>query len=343
MKRPSGRTLADLGETETIARLRRLLPPSSESLLVGPGDDAAVWKPPKGKSLILTTDPLREGVHFSQTGIPWRDIGYKAVMVNASDIVAMGGEPEALLISLGLPGKTLWKDVRELYRGFLNALEVCGADLIGGDLDRTDRVHIEPTMFGSVTPKGVLRIEGAVADEWVYVTGTLGDSRAGLEILLTDGRKKKRPSKDEKTLIGRHYRPPYLFDSMREIRKRFRPTALIDVSDGVARDIVRLSKASGVGAVVQLENLPVSPECFFYCEAVSQDPRLFACRGGEDYQLLFTSKRDPEKAPTEAAGVPVTAIGRTRKSPQRVSFELCGQKVDDLMGYEHFRDADSRA
>lgn len=343
MKQSRPATLADLGETETIARLQRLLPSSSESLLVGPGDDAAVWKPPKGKFLVVTADPVREGVHFSRKGLPWREIGYKAVMVNASDIVAMGGKPESMLVSLGLPGAMLWKDLRDLYRGFLEALEVCGAELIGGDLDRTDRVHIEPTMFGSVTSKGILRIDGAQADEWIYVTGTLGDSRAGLELLLTDGRRRKNLSKDEKTLIQRHYRPPYLYESMREIRSRFRPTALIDVSDGVARDVVRLCKASGVGASVHLEGLPVSPECFFYCEAVSQDPRLFACRGGEDYQLLFTSKRDPERAPTEAAGVPVTAIGRTRKSPRRVSFELCGKRVDDLMGYEHFRSVDPPA
>jgi len=231
----------------------------------------------------------------------------------------------------------LWKDLRELYRGILEALEVCGAELIGGDVDRTDRVHIEPAMFGSVAPKDVIRIDGAGADQWIYATGTLGDSRAGLEILLTDGRKRKRLTKDEKTLVARHYRPPYLFEAMDEIRKTFRPTALIDVSDGAARDVVRLSSASGVGAIVQLENLPVSPECFFYCEAAGRDPRPFACRGGEDYQLLFTSRRHPEDAPTEAAGVPVTAIGRTRKSPRRVDLELCGHKIDDLAGYEHFR------
>lgn len=337
MNRSHHATVSDLGETGAIARLRRLLPEPSGSLLVGPGDDAAVWNPPKGRSLIVTTDPLREGVHFPREWIPWRDIGYKAVMVNASDITAMGGKPEALLVSLGLPGTTLWKNVRELYRGFLEALEVCGAELIGGDIDRTDRVHIEPTMFGSVAPKDVLRIDGAAADEWIYVTGTLGDSRAGLEILLGDGRKKKRPSRDEKILIGRHQRPPYLYEPMNQIRKMFRPTALIDVSDGAARDVVRLLTASGIGAEIHLENLPISAECFFYCESNGRDPRLFACRGGEDYQLLFTAKRDPENAPTEAAGVPVTAVGRTRKFPRRVSFELCGQKVGDLTGYEHFR------
>jgi len=337
MKPSRNRTVADLGETETLARVRRLLPGHTKNVVVGFGDDAAVLRPPRSGCLVVTADALREGVHFPARTFPWRDIGYKAVMVNASDIVAMGGKPTGMLVTLGVPGKIPWRNLRELYLGFLEALRVCDAELLGGDLDRTDRLHVEVTMQGSVPRRGILRIDGAGPEEWIYVTGTLGDSRAGLLLLVASSRKKGAISKDERVLVQRHFRPPYRYEAMRVIRREFSPTALVDLSDGLARDVRRLCTASGVGCRIELETLPVSAECFLMCERTGEDPRLFACRGGEDYQLLFTSKQDPEKAPKEAAGIPVTTIGRTRKSPRRVSFELCGLKLDDLEGYEHFR------
>jgi thiamine-monophosphate kinase len=337
MRRSQGPTIDDLGETEALRRIQRLIPSPSKKVVVGIGDDAAVCRRPEAEFLVATTDPIRAGVHFPETHIPWRELGYKAVLVNASDIVAMGGKPAWFLVSLGLPGKIEWKEVRALYQGFQEGLEVCGAEFLGGDLDQTEQAQIEATLLGSVPQKGILRLDGAAPDEWIYVTGTLGDSRAGLEILLRSPDAKSRVSKEEKSLVNRHLRPPYLFDAMREIRRRFRPTALTDISDGLARDARRLCEASGVGCRIDLENIPISSQCFFFCERNGEDPRLFAASGGEDYQLLFTSKIDPEKAPIEAAGIPVTAVGRTTKPPRRVSFRLCGQTVKGIEGYEHFR------
>jgi len=331
---PKKETLDRLGETEVLARIRRLVPSPGEGTVVGVGDDAAVTRPARGGLTVTTTDSLVEGVHFTPKRLDWRGLGYKIVLVNASDIVAMGGTPTYGLLALALPGATTWENVKSLYAGLFEGLRVTGAELIGGDVDRFEHVVINFTMTGKVSPRKILRQNGALPGQTIYVTGTLGDSAAALPILAKTGKRRLRP--EEEALIYRHFHPPYLHEAMVEIRRIWKPTATTDLSDGLARDLRKICRASGTGARVDLENLPISVECFLVCERRSQDPRTLAASGGEDYQLLFTSDLPPEKSPLLAGDVTVSPIGGIIRSPKKVEYRLCGRRVDLRGGLDHF-------
>ena len=339
MKKTRGRhqrkeTLDRIGEDEILSRIRRLVPPSGTGTVVGIGDDAAVLRPPRGEMTVATTDSLVEGVHFAGKRLDWRGLGYKTVLANAADIVAMGGTPTYGLLSLALPGSTAWEDIAAFYAGLLEALDITGAELAGGDVDRFERIVINFTMIGKVRARRILRQNGALPGQTIYVTGTLGDSAAALPILAE--KRKRRLSPEEETILHRHFHPPYLHREMEEIRRIWKPTATTDLSDGLARDLRKICTASNVGASVDLEGLPISVECFLVSEKRDQDPRLLAATGGEDYQLLFTSDRPAEKSPTEAGGVAVSPVGRINRSPKKIRYRLCGRAVEVKGGFDHF-------
>lgn len=243
------------------------------------GDDTAFIK---DKNLNFTCDSMAEGVHFLKD-MPPSFLGWKAMSANVSDIVSNGGKPLYALISLFLPKETKLKWIEELYDGINESSKFYGFKVIGGNLSSFDKKVIDIFMAGEVSSfKGR---EGAKPKEKVFVSGTLGDSKAGL-ILLLENKKDLKPY--EKALIERHLRPTARIDYLSHISKY--ASSSMDISDGLSADIFRLAKRSRVVIRINKKSIPISKELRTFCEERGLDPYEFAIEGGEDYQLLFTHK-----------------------------------------------------
>ncbi|NPA32151.1 MAG: thiamine-phosphate kinase [Aquificae bacterium] len=269
--------IEDVGEFGLIERIKRIL--GEETI----GDDTAPLKLGE-TTLLLTTDALNEGVHFLSS-FPPEAVGWKAVSVNVSDIVASGGLPEVLLVSLNLPPKTELSYVERLYEGMKRACKFYNCRIVGGNIAKLERISISLFALGK-TERFVPR-SGAKPGETLFVSGTLGDSRAGLELLLM---KKESYEPFELALIERHLRPTARIDYARHVSKY--ASASTDVSDGLLSDALHISERSSVRININTKNLPISRELQLFCKKYKKDPVEYALLGGEDYQLLFTHKRE---------------------------------------------------
>lgn len=317
-----------LHEFQLIEHLRRRFGRTGPSVVLGIGDDAAIIKLPPGHHLLLTTDLLTEDIHFTLSTASYESIGYKAAVANLSDIAAMGGTPHALAVSIAIPSSGTVSAMDKLYRGLMAACRPYGVSLIGGDTSASRHgLFVSVALTGYVAPKRILRRDGARIGDIVYVTGTLGDSLAGLELL------QKRPRKgisrrDIRYLIARHHRPTPRVQAGQFLAARGLATAAIDVSDGLSGDLVHLCEQSAVGVEIDAAALPLSRACRAYAVATKTDPIQLALRGGEDYELLFTVpavKRVALDRLRHHAGCRLTPIGVIR--PKRFGMTLdpgCG-------------------
>jgi thiamine-monophosphate kinase len=250
------------------------------------GDDTACVK--VGESLLLLScDTLLEGRHFLGS-YPMSAVGWKGVSACVSDLIANGGKPLYLLITLLLPDVEL-KKVDELYEGITRACEFYGVRLVGGNVVKSERLGID--LFGVGLAERFVGRSGAKVGDGIFVSGTLGDALAGLELILME----KRHYEDfELRLIERHLRPTARIDYIAHISKY--ANASMDISDGLSSDIQHMAKRSGLRFSIQKEKLPLSRELLEYAKRQGKDPYSYALRGGEDYQLLFThppSKLNP--------------------------------------------------
>lgn len=316
----------DVSEQELLAAIERVLSGTGPDVVVGVGDDAAVVAPGSGE-LVLTTDALVEGSHFSRSTASARDIGYKAIAVNVSDIAAMGASPRYALCALTLPEAVDAAWVMELLGGMREACDEHALSLVGGNLARGPEVTVVVTVTGEVAPGRAVTRAGARPGDRLVVTGDLGGSAAGLR--LSSGR--TPPSDEERAAIMRHVRPTARVGEA-GVLVRCGVTAMIDVSDGLTVDLSRLCAASGVGARVRLADVPVGPA------ATVGD----ALGGGEDYELLAAL---PDAAAVDAAraelaeafGVPLTEVGELTAEPGMVAVDAAGHE-DALVpsGWDHF-------
>ncbi len=277
------------------------------SLIEGIGDDAAVLQ--VGDRLMLwTADMLIEGVHFRLDWMDARELGWKSLAVNLSDIAAMGGEALGALLSLALPSERTGDWLDRFIEGFLECARRYGVPLIGGDTNRAAPANgaliIDVSVLGSVQGSPVLRRGGQPGD-WLLVTGALGGSRAGL-MRLTQG------DRSDSEALQAHFRPvPRLAEG--QLLRVGGIHAMMDISDGLAADLPKLAHASRCGAVVQSVQIPVHPAARRWCEQRGEDPMLFALSGGEDYELLIaaapaTAQPLMEMLPAQT-GTPLTPIG----------------------------------
>ncbi len=267
-----GKRISDLGEFGLIERIKEIL----ETEVIG--DDTAPIEIEDGKA-VITTDVMVENRHFLM-GYPPSAVGWKAVSMNVSDVVACGGSPKYLTASLMLRDVEL-SFVEELYRGIKKACEFYGCEVVGGNISSSDTIAIDITLVGSV--KRFVKRSGAEVGDRVFISGTLGDSRAGLE-LLKEGRKEYKPY--ELALIERHLRPTARIDYIKHIQKY--ANACIDISDGLSSDLSHLCRASGIRVDIEPSKIPISEELRAFCADRGKDPLEYALHGGEDYQLLFT-------------------------------------------------------
>ncbi|HEU0164233.1 MAG TPA: thiamine-phosphate kinase [Thermomicrobiales bacterium] len=302
--------VSDIGEFELIERLRAAIPESVRTtgqVSTGIGDDAAIWMPTPGLASVITTDTLVEGVHFRLDWTGWISLGFKALAVNLSYIAAMGAIPRLATVSLGLRGTERVANLVALYQGIGRLAETHGVALVGGDIVHDpDHVTISVTAIGEVEPERVLRRSGALAGDLICVSGSIGASAAGFEIL-----------RDPVPYIGlattgllkaAHERPnPRV--ALGRLLGEIGATAAMDLSDGLLGDLPKILAASGVAATIDSRSLPVAPAV----KALFPDLWIdLALRGGEDYELLFTIP--PGLFPALAArveeiGATVTAIG----------------------------------
>jgi thiamine-monophosphate kinase len=299
-------TIRDIGEFDLIERLAARLEPLEDG--VGIGDDAAAWQPTPGRLTVATTDMLVEGVHFRLEWTSARDLGWKALAVNLSDLAAMGARPGNALVSIGLlPDRTVL--VEELYDGMAELARLTGTRIVGGDTVRsTGPLIINVAVFGEAAPERLLRRNGARVGDVLVVSGSVGASAAGLALLLeNDAAALARP--EIQPLFAAHHKPWPQLDlgaALAETGVR----CAIDVSDGVASEAWHLARASGVEIEVDVERLPLAKEAV----TLLGRPRALelGLRGGEDYQLLFTvpESRLAEISAAIPPDVALTAIGR---------------------------------
>jgi thiamine-monophosphate kinase len=327
------RTVADVGERELIARITSRLA-SPAWLLVGPGDDAAVLEPERRMADVLTTDALVEGIHFDRRFCPPDAIGHKALAVNLSDLAAMGAVPRAALLSLVLPDQMTASDLDALIDGLLTLAARHRVTLVGGNITRSPGpLIVDVTAVGSVAPRRVLRRSGARPGDDVYVTGQLGGGAAGLQAF--------REHAGLSDAQARYLRPEPRVRAGVLLGRNRAASACMDLSDGLADAVRQVAEASGVGMAIEAEALPIQDEVRRWFEQHRADPAIAAAAGGDDYELLFTSRqvqRGRLRGVTSHLGdLPVTRIGVVTRKRDVVLRTSAGDR-ELPAGFEHFKE-----
>jgi thiamine-monophosphate kinase len=289
------------------------------------------------KALLITTDILIEGIHFERSWIDPYRLGKKALIVNLSDIAAMGGTPKYFLISLGLPKNLSLSFISSFYRGLKEGAKRFRVDLIGGDTSLSQKIVINICLLGEGKRQSLLYRRGARVGNDLYVTGTLGDAALGLKIL-----QKKGLMGGPKRLIEKHLSPCPRIQLGQKIAEHRWATAMIDVSDGLLIDTTHLLEESRVGARIWEDRIPFSRLYRKWIHSYSKNPYQMALCGGEDYELLFAAPpkwRDKISTLALSSKTPITCIGEvlTKKEGLRLIKKDGKEYSPSRLGFEHFK------
>lgn len=298
----SSRTeISDLGEFGLIRHLTQNIELNNPSSVKGVGDDAAVINYTDSDTVTLvSTDMLVEGVHFDLTYVPLKHLGYKSVIVNLSDIYAMNGQPKQILVSIAVSSRFSLEAVEEIYEGMYVACQKYGVDLVGGDTTSSrSGLVISITVLGERIIDKVVYRNGAKETNLLCVSGDLGGAYMGLQILEREKSVFKENPKIQPDLEGKDYilerqlKPEARRDVVKLLGELdIVPTAMIDVSDGLASEILHICEQSGVGVELYEEKIPLDPQTYDTAREFGLDPTVCALSGGEDYELLFTIKTE---------------------------------------------------
>ena len=287
--------IASLGEFGLINRIQQHVTIQNSSSLKGIGDDAAVIDAGE-ESVLLSTDMLMEGIHFDLSYVPLQHLGYKAVAVNVSDIAAMNGRPEQIVIGLGLSNRFSVEAIDALYSGIRAACEDYAVDLVGGDTTSSaSGLVISISIIGKTKKGNVVYRSGAKNNDIICVTGDLGGAYLGLQVLerekqvfLTNPEMEPELEKYE-YVVGRQLKPKARMDIIHELEElNIIPTSMIDISDGLASELLHISESSNVGVKIFEDKIPIDSSAFETAMEFKLDPFVCALNGGEDYELLFT-------------------------------------------------------
>ena len=295
---------------------------------IGIGDDCAVMPSGEGE-LLFSTDLLMEGVHFLRNESSPEDVGWKAAAVNLSDIAAMGGTPVATFLSIALPKDAQGEWADRFIEGYTDISRQYDVPLLGGDTTSSLRdIAVNVGILGRCPSGRRLMRNGAKVGETIYVTGPLGDSAGGLQAIL----KGIERTEDVTRLICRHKRPIPRIEAGRLLMESGKAGAMMDISDGIGSDLRHIMKASGVGAVIDLERLPLSPELVSVCKEQGWDIYEMATSGGEDFELMFTAPAGLENE----LDIAVYPIGKIVPGNE-LSWRFSNEPMDrDFDGYKHF-------
>ena len=299
--------ISELGEFGLIKHLTQDIKPTNKSTLKGVGDDCAIMQFDEGKRVLMTTDMLMEGIHFDLQYTPMKHLGYKAAMVNISDIIAMNGTPTQMVVSLAIGKRFKVEDLEDFYAGLLLACEKHHIDLVGGDTTASlTGLAISITCLGEATEEEVVMRKGAKPTDLVCVSGNLGAAYMGLQLLerekavfndqLREARQKgQQVEPAQPDFSGREYLLERILrpEARRDITDRLkaagiRPTSMMDISDGLSSEIMHICEQSGVGCRLYEERIPLDYQTAAAAEEFNLNVTTCAMNGGEDYELLFT-------------------------------------------------------
>ncbi len=334
----------ELGEFGLIDRLTQEFVTENPSTHKGIGDDAAVLKMGE-KALLVSTDMLIEGIHFDLMYTPLKHLGYKSVVVNLSDIYAMNGQPKQITLSIAISSKYTVEALEEFYEGVFLACKNYKVDLIGGDTTSSPKgMSISVTAIGEADLEKVVYRSGAKPGDILCATGNFGAAYLGLQILE---REKQiylsnpgiQPDlENQDYIVGRQLRPEAGRQTIGYFEKHgFRPTAMIDVSDGLTSDLFHICRQSGVGAYIEEGKVPIHPDTEKMALQFNMDPITAALNGGEDYELLFSI--DPSDLEHVRYMPGVFIIGEITKADDGIKLHTTGGNIHDMQaqGWNHFK------
>ena len=287
--------ISSIGEFGLIERLTNDILPANKETVKGIGDDAAILHFSGDEEVLITTDLFMEGVHFDLTYFPLKHLGYKAVVANISDIYAMNGTPKQITVSLALSRKFCIEDIEELYSGIRLACQQYNVDIVGGDTTSSlTGLAISITATGTA-PKGTaVRRNGAKETDLICVTGNLGAAYMGLQLLerekiATSGKDIQPDFSGKEYILERQLKPEARKEVIERLREEnIKPTAMMDISDGLASELMHICKQSGVGCRIYEERIPIDYQTAIMAEELNLNVITCALGGGEDYELLFT-------------------------------------------------------
>lgn len=352
--------IAKLGEFGLIEHLTHDIRPQNASTLYGIGDDCAVMHYPDTEVLV-TSDMLMEGIHFDLTYISMRNLGYKSAMVNISDIFAMNGTPRQLIVSIALSKRFTVEDLEDFYQGLRAACLKWNVDIVGGDTTSSyTGLAISITCIGEAHKEDIVYRKGAHDTDLICVSGDLGAAYMGLQLLerekavyyqLLNEHQKKHPNEPEpdfqpdfagkEYLLQRQLEPDARGDIIQKLREAgIRPTAMMDISDGLSSELLHICKQSNVGCRIFEKNLPIDYQTAVMAEELNMNVTTCALNGGEDYELLFTVPIGDHEKIEEIEGVKLIGhITRAELGAQLVSrdgqeFEITAQGWNPLKTQE---------
>ena len=288
--------LGELGEFGLIKHLTQNIKLQQPSTVYGVGDDAAIIQPTADHQTLVSTDMLVEGVHFDLLYTPLKHLGYKAVVVNLSDIYAMNGFPKQITVSLAVSNRMSVEALEEFYEGVLLACDFYAVDLVGGDTTSSNSgLVISVTAIGEVANGKAVKRNGAKENDLVCVSGDLGGAYMGLQLLEREKRIFEENSQIQPDLGGKDYvlerqlKPEARHDIITKLAELgIHPTSMMDISDGLSSEILHICESSEVGCALYEEKLPIDPMTVTTAEDFNLDPTVCAMNGGEDYELIFT-------------------------------------------------------
>lgn len=339
-------TLKAYGEFDLIQRIRERIQGDDPDLVIGPGDDTAAVRHTPGTLSLLSTDTFVEGLDFLEAFSTWRQIGWKCMAANISDIAAMAGRPRFALVSMCLPAETEIETVDHLCDGMVDVTRQYGVLIVGGDLSGTPGpLTITITIVGEVAPNQVVRRSGAEVGDRICVTGDLGGSEAGLRLLKTFS---GEPTKgilpeDYANVLSRHRTPRPRTEAGRILGESGFVHAMIDISDGLSADILHIGEESKVGISIDGGLLPLNPGAARTAKLLEIDPILLAMNSGEEFELICTVS--PGKADTlcrrvcDETGTRMTVVGEVVPQASGNTWTR-GSNTHQFNagGYDHFRE-----
>jgi thiamine-monophosphate kinase len=328
----------DIGEQGLLERLQRFCP---QEIV---GDDAAVVSVPElGQSLVVTTDVLVDGVHFSDRTTSPEDVGWRAAAANLSDLAAMGASPVGITVGLSVNGDVAVSWVEQLYQGLTRCLNQYNTPIVGGDVCRSPVITISITAFGEVFPNRIIRRSAAKVGDAIVVTGVHGASRAGLELLLNPELGQNLSEAERSRLIQAHQRPKPRLDilpTLGKILDSYSPHAIagMDSSDGLADAVVQICRVSGVGAKIERTLIPLPPALN---QLVSPEQAMdWALYGGEDFELVLCLPLKAAEELVEQLGEGVAIIGMITTTQQVWLTDTQGNYAAERLimarGFQHF-------
>jgi thiamine-monophosphate kinase len=328
----------EIGEDRLIEIFSAEAGSVGSKVIVANGDDAAAWFVEPSHCSVITTDCLVENVHFDLSYATPHQVGRKLIAVNLSDIAAMGATPRYVLLSVSFPGNTSVDIAKGIAGGIREQCKAHGVAILGGNTTRTlGPIHLTATLIGRAQPNELLTRRGTQVGDAIFVTGTLGNARAGLHF----AQQKQRVARGDyrSRLLDALLDPEPRVKAGRQLAKASVVHAMCDVSDGLGKDLRRLLVPERLGARLDANKLPVSPQAAEYAEHAGLNRDLLALEGGEDYELVFTAAPEDEKhvqATCAAAATPVTLIGSVTTKPEIEVVMSDGTVLPVPGGFDHF-------